>query len=148
MNLKPNDTGSQNSAQISLFDDLLSQLHKADGKISSAEISAVISKLTSARDRIKKRETQERKKKEKEEAARKQAEAQARKEEHIQNVTSMDLPLDWENLFTGDARVEGVHADSIPDGLILSLSNLGRVDIEYIASVTGADLKTVIATLK
>ena len=60
----------------------------------------------------------------------------------------MDLPMDWENLFDTDARTEGIHADSIPDGLILSLSNLGRVDMEYISSVTGEDLKTVICTLK
>lgn len=56
--------------------------------------------------------------------------------------------MDWDNLFSGDPRAEGVHADSIPDGLILSLSNLGRVDIEYISAITGADLKTVICTLK
>ena len=32
--------------------------------------------------------------------------------------------------------------------MILSLNTLGRVDIEYISSVTGADYKTVISTLK
>ena len=141
------DTAAE-SAQISLFDDLLAQLNNAGGKISSEQITAVISKLTSARDRAKKQEERERIKKEKEEAARK-AEAECiRKEDHIKEVTSMDLPLDWENLFAADPRAEGVHADSIPDGLILSLTNLGRVDIEYISSITGADLKTVILTLK
>ena len=145
---KATDTSSKDSAQLSLFDDLLAQLNNAGGKISSDQITAVISKLTSARDRAKKREAQEKKQKEEEEAARKRLEEQARKTQHIQEVTSMDLPLDWENLFAGDSRAEGVHAESIPDGLILSLANLGRVDIEYIASITGEDLKTVITTLK
>ena len=144
---KTTDTSSKDSAQLSLFDDLLAQLNNAGGKISSDQITAVIGKLTSARDRAKKREAQEKKQKAEEEAARKRLEEQARKTQHIREVTSMDLPLDWENLFAGDSRAEGVHADSIPDGLILSLANLGRVDIEYIAAITGEDLKTVISTL-
>ena len=61
-----------------------------------------------------------------------------RKEAHIREVTSMDLPLDWENVFDQDVRTQGVHADSISDGLMYSLSDLGRVDIEYISSITGA----------
>ncbi|MBE6958024.1 MAG: hypothetical protein E7447_02580 [Ruminococcaceae bacterium] len=138
--------GSEDSAQISLFDELLSQLNKAGGKISSAQITTVIEKLRSARSIAKKREDRER--------AQQQATSPAENppppqpKDHIQEVTSMDLPMDWENLFAGDVRAEGVHADSIPDGLILSLSNLGRVDMEYISSITGADLKTVISTLK
>ena len=60
----------------------------------------------------------------------------------------MDLPLDWNNIFNSDARTQGVHAESIPDALIMSLNTLGKVDIEYISSVTGADYKTVISTLK
>lgn len=60
----------------------------------------------------------------------------------------MDLPLDWENAFNQDVRTQGIHADSISDGLIFSLSNLGRVDIEYISSITGEDYKTIIGALK
>lgn len=145
---KVTDTSSKDAAQLNLFDDLLAQLNKAGSKISSDQITAVIGKLTSARDRAQKREEQEKKQKAEEEAARRRLEEEARKTQHIQEVTSMDLPLDWENLFAGDSRAEGVHADSIPDGLILSLANLGRVDIEYIASITGEELKTVITTLK
>lgn len=69
-------------------------------------------------------------------------------EQHIQEVTSMELPMDWENVFHTDERAQGIGVESISDGLILSLSNLGRVDIEYIASVTGEDYKTIISTLK
>lgn len=60
----------------------------------------------------------------------------------------MDLPLDWCNAFSSDERAAGVFADSPADGLILSLNNLGRVDIEYISQITGSDYKTVILSLK
>ena len=68
---KAANTPNQDSAQLSLFDDLLAQLNNAGGKISSDQIAAVIGKLTSARDRAKKREAQEKKQKAEEEAARK-----------------------------------------------------------------------------
>ena len=64
------------------------------------------------------------------------------------DLSAMELPLDWENASTGDPRAEGVHTDSISDGMVLSLTTLGRVDIEYISSITGADYKTVILALK
>ncbi len=69
-------------------------------------------------------------------------------EEHINQVTSMELPMDWENMFASDSRTQNVHVESISDGLIMSLSNLARVDIEYISSITGEDCKTVICALK
>ncbi len=58
---KTNDASKKDSAQLSLFDDLLAQLKNAGKKISSDQITAVIGKLTSARDRAKKREAQEKK---------------------------------------------------------------------------------------
>ncbi len=148
MKTKSKSGTCENPTQTSLFDALLTELHKAGSAISSHQITAVIDKLTTARDQAEMREKQERIQKKKEEAAQKATEEQMRKDAHIRKVTSMDLPLDWENLFVGDTRTEGVHADSIADGLVLSLSNLGRVDIEYIASVTGEDVKTVILALK
>ncbi|MGN1372954.1 MAG: helicase-related protein [Candidatus Coproplasma sp.] len=69
-------------------------------------------------------------------------------DEHVKEVTSMDLPLDWQNVFSGDERTQGVHTDSISDALVMSLSNLARVDIEYISSITGEDYKSVISALK
>jgi len=135
------------SSQPQLIDSLL-EIMKKDGKLSSKSLSSVIEKLKKAKkDAInRERREQETQRRQQEEQRR----IQKRQEEaaHIRQVTSMDLPMDWENAFAGDSRVEGVHADSIPDGLILSLSNLGRVDMEYISSVTGEDLKTVIRTLK
>ena len=63
-------------------------------------------------------------------------------------MTSTDLSLDWNCVFEDTSTTENVHTDSIPDALILSLSNLGRVDIEYIVNVTGTDYMTVINALK
>lgn len=135
------------TAQISLFDDLMEALKKS-GNTSSREIAGAIEKLKKAKQTADRRERKERHRKKELDRLRKKQDERIAQEAHIQQVTSMDLPLDWENLFAGDTRVEGVHADSVSDGLILSLSNLGKVDIEYISSITGADLKTVICALK
>lgn len=83
-----------------------------------------------------------------EERKRKEQQARQQEEEHILRVTSMELPMDWDELLGVDPATEGVHADSVSDGLILSLTNLGRVDIPYIAAITGEDLKTVICVLE
>ena len=69
-------------------------------------------------------------------------------DKHIKEVTCMDLPLDWSNVFSTDERATDVSADSPADGLVLSLNNLGRVDIEYIAQITGLSYKDVITALK
>ncbi len=69
-------------------------------------------------------------------------------EEQIRQITGMELPLTWENAFVNDDRTKGVTAATTADGLVLSLSNLGRVDIEYISSITGIDPKHVILSLK
>lgn len=68
-----------------------------------------------------------------------------RKEEaRIKKVTSMDLPLDYQNSYSDNEII----TDNAQDGLILSVENLGRVDIEYIASVTGLDPIKVLVTLR
>ena len=72
----------------------------------------------------------------------------AAEREHAREVTSMDLPLDFENAFFGDERAAGVTCESAADGLILSLNTLGRVDIEYIAEITGLEMKRVISELR
>ena len=124
----PKKNKVENPSQSSLFDDILAELQKARGKVSSSDISDAIKKLISAREDAKKREAAQQAR-QKEEAAQKAREEAARKaeaerqaqEDHIQEVTSMDLPMDWENLFAGDSRAEGVHADSIPAGLYMAL---------------------------
>ena len=117
-------------------------------RLSSDELAEIIEKLQEVKHLAQKRESDEQKKKELEGAKQREAEAQQKKAAHIREVTCMDLPLDWENAFASDERTQGVHAESISDGLILSLSNLGKVDIEYISSVTGAAYKSVICALR
>ena len=92
----------------------------------SEDIAKAIKKLRQARYEVKKRE----------------------EEAHVKEVTCMDLPMDWENIFNTDPRTQGVHTESISDALVLCLNALGRVDIEYISSITGANYKSVISTLK
>ena len=134
-------------SQVSLFDDLMDVLKKS-GKTSSSDIAKAIDKLKQAKQSAQKREQEEQRRQAEIAARQKELEAKKQQKAHVDEVTSMDLPLDWENMFAGDTRTEGVHADSIPDGLILSLSNLARVDIEYISAITGEALKTVISALK
>ena len=56
-----------------------------------------------------------------------------------------DLAMDWEA--KEEAPVD-IHASSASDGLIYSLRNLGKVDIEYISKITNLEMKTVIEKLK
>lgn len=142
-----NKNHSGDSAQLSLFD-ILGLAGNIDSQYSSDEIEEVIGKLRAAKRIAEKHEENERRRREKEEAERKAREEKERKDAHVREVTCMDLPLDWNNIFNSDVRTQGVHAESIPDALIMSLNTLGKVDIEYISSVTGADYKTVISTLK
>ena len=138
---------SGDSAQLSLLD-ILGLAGDIEGNYSSEEIEKVICKLRAVKRTAEKHEEKERRRREKEEAERKAREEKERKEAHVREVTCMDLPLDWSNIFNSDMRTQGIHAESIPDALIMSLNTLGKVDIEYISSVTGADYKTVISTLK
>lgn len=59
-----------------------------------------------------------------------------------------DLSMDWGAVFSTDSRAAGIHVDSISDGLVRCLSDLGKVDIEYISAITGEDMITVISALK
>ena len=133
--------------QMSVFQ-IMNLLDDPENTFSSEDISKIIDKLSGVKRKKEAIETKKRQQEERERREREAREAKERKESHIREVTSMDLPLDWENAFNQDIRTQGVHADSISDGLIYSLSNLGRVDIEYISSITGEDYKTIICALK
>ena len=63
-------------------------------------------------------------------------------------VPNMELPMDWENAFSNSEKTVGVNAESVSDGLILSLNNLGRVDIEYISQITSTSMQDVISELR
>ena len=160
------DKESEDNASVSIFD-ILNIVENSENELSSEDLSKAISKLQAVkrraekRERIeqnlrdqfevaeqKRREEAEKNKREREERERAERDAKINEEKRIANVTRMDLPLDWENILNTDERTQGVHVDSIADGLILSLTELGRVDIEYIASVTAQSYKTVIGALK
>ena len=115
---------------------------------SAAEINKLIVKLLDEKKYAKEREAEEKRRRREEEKARKEAERRQQWENHVEEVTCMELPLDWTNVFDSDIRTRDVHTESIPDALIYCLANLGCVDIEYISSVTGKDYQTVIETLK
>ena len=121
-----------------------SLLAKLGTQLTSQELTEVINRLHHLKLKAKERMEWEAA----EDIKRKAQEARNERERHIEEVTSMELPLDWENVFADDPRTQGVHTESISDALILSLSNLARVDIEYISSITGEDYKTVICALK
>ncbi len=133
--------------QMSIFQ-IMNLLDDPENTFSSEDISKIIDKLSGVKRKKEAIETKKRQQEERERREREAREAKERKESHIREVTCMDLPLDWENAFNQDVRTQGIHADSISDGLIYSLSNLGRVDIEYISSITGEDYKTIIGALK
>lgn len=135
------------SEQLDMFD-LIKIASDLGNSFSSDDIEQVIERLQSVKRAAKKREEDESKRKMAEERARREREEAEQREAHIRDVTSMDLPMEWDNVFNSDERAREVHADSIPDALILSLSNLGRVDVEYISAITGSDYKTVICALK
>ena len=113
-----------------------------------AELRREVDGLKFAEDAERARAQKEKEERERLEREREEQEERERREAHAKEVTCTDLPVDWVNVFDTDDRTFGVHFDSCADGLIASLSNLGRVDIEYIASVTGRDYKAVIGELK
>lgn len=80
-----------------------------------------------------------------EERAARRAEREHR--EHVKKVTAMDLPMDFENSFRDDYRAN-VHYDNVNDALLVCIDALGMVDIEFIASITGEEMKTVIEKLR
>ncbi len=138
---------SRSFDQLSI-EEVLKLSNATGSAFSSEELEAAIEKLQEWKARAAAREKREQEERERLEAAERARREKEAHDAHVREVTSMDLPLDWENAFHKDARAQDAHADSIPDGLILSLANLGRVDIEYIAAVTGETYKAVIGTLK
>lgn len=133
--------------QLSIFD-ILKMPDGTENVLSSKDLTKAIEKLRELQTRAKHRENAEREQRKREERERKAREAQEKKDAHIREVTCMDLPLDWENVFNSDVRTEGIHADSPSDALVMSLVTLGRVDIEYMSSITGLEYREVIGALR
>ena len=129
---------------------------------SMEEVDIAIDSLKLAKLDIKERETRQRQEQEAallkqqmedQEKLRRAAEARAarraekKRKEHVKQVTAMDLPMDYTNSFEDDERTN-IQCDTISEGLLVSLDALGMVDIEFIAAITGEDMRTVIETLK
>jgi hypothetical protein len=95
---------------------------------------------------VKEAEHKKREREEKRRAAKLAREEAIKHREHVKSVTCMDLPLDFSNAFEGNNEI-CEHVESVADGLIASLDNLGAVDIEYISEVTGIDMKDIIKEL-
>ena len=74
------------------------------------------------------------------------ARAAAKHKKHVEEVTAMDLPIDFENSFKEDYRAN-IHCDNVNDALLYSIDSLGMVDIEFISSITGEEMKDVIEKL-
>ena len=67
----------------------------------------------------------------------------------IQTATSKNnISVDFDSLFIEEPEPDNLTASSASDGLIYSLNNLGKVDITYIAKITGLSSQTVIDNLK
>ena len=73
--------------------------------------------------------------------------AKEKEEKEIQALTDMEIPIDFENAFSNDSESDIVCENSA-DGLIHSLNNLGRVDIEYISKISNKTMQEVINDLK
>lgn len=61
---------------------------------------------------------------------------------------NMELALSWDEAAQPSHDSAAVQTCSISDALILSLSNLGEVDLGYISAVTGADEQVIIDALR
>lgn len=141
--------------QLSIFDEFFKNMRDFGSNLSKEDLNVAIESLNAALSAVKKEEARQKEleRKQREEERRREAAERARREKeerkkHIEEVTSMDLPLDWNNYFDNDVRTQGVHSESVADALVMSLTTLGRVDIEYISSITGKDYKTCINELK
>ena len=129
--------------------ELVKNLGKKDSGLSASEIAKLIDELSSAKERIIKREEEENAKK----SAKAKAEAEnATADEESYNVLGdestdgfADLSLDWSEVFQTPECRQGIL--SLGDSLIRCLLNLGRVDIEHIAMLSGKAPEEVIKGL-
>ena len=66
----------------------------------------------------------------------------------IEEITSMELLLDWSNAFIDVEIDKDEYTETSSDGLLKSLHNLGKVDIEYISKLTSKSCKDIIMELR
>ena len=127
--------------QMSLFEELL-ELLVNDKSITREELVALYKKVQ------KKSESVRRPAASAPTPDERRAAAEAAERARIEAVTRADLPADYQNAFSAEPRFAAAHADSPGDALLLSLYELGRVDMEFIAHACGRPIKDCIAALK
>lgn len=130
-----------------VFNEFFKNIRELGHMLSSEDLDVAAESLREMQRELKWKRQEQIKKEREAQRLEKERIKKERHDRYVAEVTSMDLPLDWENVFAGDERV-AVHTESISDALILSLNNLGKVDIEYISQITGETCKTVIETLR
>ncbi|MBR2870317.1 MAG: DEAD/DEAH box helicase family protein [Clostridia bacterium] len=112
--------------------------------ISSNELLEAIGKMSSAHTQLQKEEANQEKQRQLEEKKL----AEKKEAERVAQITSMDLPLDYENVFGDDVRAQDLNVQTVSDGMIASINVLGCVDIEFISQASGKSCKEVIQALK
>lgn len=131
--------------QMSLFEDLLTLLVN-DKSITREELVALYRKVQQKNAAVRRPGSAVDARAEARRRA--EAEAEAAERARIEAVTTADLPAGYQNAFSAEPRFAAVHADSPGDALLLSLYELGRVDMEFIAHACGQPIKDCIAALK
>lgn len=88
--------------------------------LTSKEIDELIDSILEAKAEIVEREKKE---KEMEEAKKEEERKKLLEEKKIEELTNMELPLDWSNMFDFDSDASSIHVETAGDGLIYSLKN-------------------------
>ncbi|MBQ7243654.1 MAG: DEAD/DEAH box helicase family protein, partial [Bacilli bacterium] len=69
-------------------------------------------------------------------------------ERRVHEITDLDFSAGFANPYSADQESSNIRVDSPEDGLVISLANLGKVDIAYIAKISGQTPKRVVSCLK
>ena len=156
------DVVARAAEKSKLLNTLFNAIKQANDYLSSDELNLALQSLKLASQEIREREEAEQRRKEAEREAKRKAEKAARERavlqraaeieaeknrKHVEEVTCMDLPMDWRNTYEDDERAK-VRFDNISDAFMFCLESFGEVDIEFIALITGKECKDVIAELK
>lgn len=70
---------------------------------------------------------------------------------NVELEDTIELSMDFNEILKDeniDSSIDDIHVDNAGDGLLYSLKNYGRVDIEYISKISGLSLEAVIERLK
>ena len=66
----------------------------------------------------------------------------------VSTTQTKNITIDFDSVFIEEPQKEELSINSASDGLVYSLNNLGKVDINYISKITGLSPETVVKDLK